>query len=238
MINSKKYKQILEVLVVLASTLLIGALSYEVIFGNKAHFSHWYLVIQFIVCLLFLATFFVELYESPKPHRYIMRNILFLLLSIPYLNIVMWIKDDIDRTTSMLASSVPIIRSLLALFIILRWIIKGNTARRLFFAYTLAVLLFTYVSALIFYDLEYGVNSELTSFGDALWWAWMGLSTAGAQIFPITTIGRTLGVILPLMGMMILPIFTGYVLSIDRERIVSHPSSSRSNTNSKPSEPE
>ncbi|MFR9649086.1 MAG: ion channel [Rikenellaceae bacterium] len=238
MINRKTYKQILEVLVVLASALLIGALSYEVIYGDKSNFSTWYLEIQFVVCLLFLATFFVELYESQKPHRYLVRNILFLLLSIPYLNIVVWVIPNVSRTTSMLASSVPIVRSLLALFIILRWVIRGNTARRLFFAYTLAVLLFTYVSALIFYDLEYGVNSELKSFGDALWWAWMGLSTAGAQIFPITTIGRTLGVILPVMGMMILPIFTGYVLSIDRERIVSHPSSNKSKTNSNPSEPE
>lgn len=225
-------------LVLLASVLLIVALSVEVISGDKPHFSSWFLTVQFIVCALFLLSFFVGLLESKKPHHYALRNSLFLLLSVPYLNIVMWISPHVDRATFMVAGVVPVVRSLLALAIILRWAIKGSSAKSLFFAYTLCVVLFTYVSALILYDIEYGLNPDLKSFGDALWWAWMGLTTAGAQIYPITVIGRILAVILPLMGMMILPIFTGYLLSIERARIVWQPSSKRSRTNSKPSRPE
>ncbi len=218
MINRERANDILELLLLLASILLIVGLSIEVIAGNKPHFSHWFLTLQLFVCLLFLLSFFVGVAQAAKPHQYIARNILFLFLSIPYLNIFTWLSFDLDRSSFMLAGVIPVVRSLLALTIILRWTINGKAARGIFFAYMLAVSLFTYLAALIFYDVEYGVNSELTSFGDAFWWAWMGLSTAGAEIAPITAIGRTLAVILPLLGMMILPIFTGYILSIENPR--------------------
>ena len=56
-----------------------------------------------------------------------------------------------------------------------------------------------------------GVNAKLTSFGDALWWAWMNVTTVGAEIFPITTVGKVVCVILPVVGMMFFPIFTVYI---------------------------
>lgn len=214
----RSYKRLLEVSVVLAALALIVALSVEVIFGDKPHFSRWFLNLQLVICLLFLASFFVGLSEAKSTRGYLFRNSAFLLLSIPYLNILMLTRFGEDRFTILAGGLIPIFRSLLALFIIVRWAVRGSSAKSLFFAYTLAVVLFTYVSALIFYDCEIGANESLSSFGDALWWAGMGLSTAGAQIVPVTAIGKTLGVVLPLMGMMILPIFTSYVLSINRQK--------------------
>ncbi len=214
----RSYKRLLEISVVLAALVLIVALSVEVILGNKPHFARWFLNLQLVICLLFLASFFVGLAEAKSRKRYFFRNIAFLLLSIPYLNILMLTHFGDNRFTVLVGGLIPIFRSLLALFIIVRWAVRGSSAKSLFFAYILAVSLFTYVSALIFYDCEIGINESLRNFGDALWWAWMGLSTAGAQIVPATAIGKILGVVLPLMGMMILPIFTSYVLSINRQK--------------------
>jgi voltage-gated potassium channel len=71
--------------------------------------------------------------------------------------------------------------------------------------------MFTYISALLFYDAEMGINSHLKTFGDALWWAWMNVTTVGAEIFPVTTVGKVVCVLLPVVGMMFFPIFTVYV---------------------------
>jgi len=55
-----------------------------------------------------------------------------------------------------------------------------NCWRPIFFS----VLVFTYLASLVFYDYEILVNPRLTDYGDALWWAWMNVTTVGAAIFP------------------------------------------------------
>ena len=85
--------------------------------------------------------------------------------------------------------------------------------RRLLAAYIFTVVVFTYISALIFYDYEAPVNPALHGFGNALWWAWMNVATVGAAIFPVTPVGKLFSVLLPLVGMMFFPIFTTYILN-------------------------
>lgn len=212
-------RKFLEILLLIASILLIVGVTIEVVVGDGSHFSSWFLTLQFVVCLIFLGSFFVGLSEASSGRGYVVRNLAFLLLSVPYLNIMTWCMPDFDRTTFILAGATPVVRSLLAISIILRWTIRGSTAKSLFYAYTLAVILFAHLSALLLYDIEYGVNPNLNSFGDAVWWAWMSISTAGAQLVPISSVGRVLGAILPIMGMLILPIFTGYILSVEKQRV-------------------
>lgn len=58
------------------------------------------------------------------------------------------------------------------------------------------------------------MNDELHGFGDALWWACMNMTTVGAEIFPVTAVGRIICVILPIIGMAMFPVFTVYVTSL------------------------
>lgn len=101
--------------------------------------------------------------------------------------------------------------------VVIRWLI-GRGVRRLLAAYVFTVVCFTYLAALIFYDYEVTVNHALHGFGNAMWWAWMNVTTVGAAIFPVTAIGKTLAVMLPCLGMMFFPIFTLYVTDIYRKR--------------------
>ncbi|MDE5963578.1 MAG: two pore domain potassium channel family protein, partial [Alistipes sp.] len=84
---------------------------------------------------------------------------------------------------------------------------------RIFWAYIFTVVVFTYLSALVFFDYEAGVNTKLVGFGNALWWAWMNVTTVGAEIFAVTAIGKVVTVLLPSLGMMFFPIFTTYILN-------------------------
>ena len=113
----------------------------------------------------------------------------------------------------MALATVPLLRSFLALYVVVRWMVEGK-AKRLFWAYIVTVVVFTYLSALLFYDYEILVNDRLHGFGNALWWAWMNVTTVGAAIFPVTTVGKIICVLLPILGMAMFPIFTVYVTTL------------------------
>ncbi len=74
-------------LALLGGIVLLAAVSWEIIGGDHHRFSTPYLIVQFVVCVLFLLDFFVRWASAPEKGRYFLRNCWFLLLSIPYLNI-------------------------------------------------------------------------------------------------------------------------------------------------------
>lgn len=195
-----------------AGLVLLVAISCEVIGGNHHQFSGWYLAVQFVVCLIFLCDFFVRWVVAEKPLHFFWRNLLFLFLSIPYLNILLWCGLSLTHDWGLLVGLIPMLRAFLAMIIIVQWMVSGNKIRRIFFAYVVVFVGFTYISALVFYDYEVLVNPKLDGFGNALWWAWMNVTTVGAEIFPVTAVGKILCAILPSLGMMFFPIFTTYIL--------------------------
>lgn len=201
----------LSILKVIAGVVLLAAISWEIIAGDHMHFSRNYLIIQLVVCILFLCDFFVRWAASERKARFFGRNFLVLLISIPYLNIIDWSSAELPRYWATLIGIMPLMRAFLAFYIVVQWLVD-NKVRKLFFAYIFTVVVFTYISALVFYDYEILVNSKLHGFGNALWWAWMNVTTVGAEIFPVTTIGKIFCVMLPSLGMMFFPIFTTYVL--------------------------
>ncbi len=203
----------MRILSIVAAVTLLVALSVEVISGDNTHFPNWYLGIQFAVCVVFIADFCTDWAASENRTRYFFRNIAVLLLSIPYLNIILWSGIGMTRDWAMFVGMTTLARSFLAMYMVVRWLIEGN-ARQLFVAYIFTVVVFTYLSGLIFYDYEIGVNPHLDGFGNALWWAWMGVTTVGAAIFPVTIAGKTFAVLLPILGMMMFPIFTIYVTDL------------------------
>lgn len=205
--------KILNALSLLAGILLLAAVSWEILTGDPRHYSTNYLLLQALVCVVFLADFFVRAWLAQHSWHFFFHNIFFLLLSVPYLNIVDWMGVALTHEEAMLMGIVPLLRALLALYVLFQWIIN-NWITRLFTIYVLSMLVFTYFAALIFYDYEIHVNSDLHSFGDAIWWACMNLTTVGAEIFAVTVIGKILTVLLPTLGMMMFPIFTVYVTQI------------------------
>ena len=66
--------------------------------------------------------------------------------------------------------------------------------------------------------MEHGTNALVTGYGDALWWAFMGVTTVGSNIIAVTATGRVLSVLLAALGMMMFPIFTVYVTSLVERR--------------------
>ena len=178
----------LNIVTLAAGALLLLAMSVEILTGDHRHFSQAYLWIQFAVCIVFLADFFIRLARSERRTRFFLRNLFFLLLSIPYLNLVDWFSLELARGWAMLIGLTPLLRGFLALYIIVAWLAR-NRFNQLLAAYLFSVL----------------------DYGDALWWAWMNVTTVGAAIFPVTAVGKVVCVLLPIVGMIFFPIFTVYI---------------------------
>ena len=141
----------LSILKVIAGVVLLAAISWEIIAGDHMHFSRNYLIIQLVVCILFLCDFFVRWAASERKARFFGRNFLVLLISIPYLNIIDWSGAELPRYWAMLIGIMPLMRAFLAFYVVVQWLVD-NKVRKLFFAYIFTVVVFTYISALVFYD--------------------------------------------------------------------------------------
>ncbi len=196
---------------VVAGGVLLVAFSWEILRGDGGRLSATYLDIQLAVCILFLADFLLNLLLAHRPFAYLCRNWLYLLCSIPWLNLIAWSGVELPRGWSMGVSLLPIAVIVMAVYILLEWIDR-HRIHQLFFTYLVGVMLFTYLAALIYYDFEGQASGRPDNFGDALWWAGLNLSTAGAPMQPVTTVGKTLSVLLPMAGMLFLPIFTTYIM--------------------------
>lgn len=206
--------RIISILTLVASLLLLASLSLEILYSRAfAEFTVAYTWSMLVVCIIFLADFFMLMWASSQRWRFFARNFVMLLLSIPYHFIIQLIGVEPNHLMTMILSGVVMLRAVMALFITLRWLIERR-ATRLLWAYIATVLLCTYFASLLFYEYESPVNKEVRNFGDALWWAGMNLTTVGAEIFPVTPIGKVICVLLPILGTAMFPVLTVYITSL------------------------
>lgn len=201
----------------IAGLAIIISLSYDILRNHLFVITPAYLEVQLIACLVLIMDFVVHWYAAHDRARYFRRNCIFLLVSIPFLNIALWSGANLSREWYFVLKMAPLIRSFAAVAIVVEWLVNGRI-KMLFAGYLFTVVAFTYLAALIFYCYEYGVNPKVDNFGNSLWWACMNVTTVGAAIFPVTAIGKTLAVLLPSLGMMMFPVFTIYVTNLITQR--------------------
>ncbi|MDE6693988.1 MAG: potassium channel family protein [Muribaculaceae bacterium] len=197
-------------LVLLLSLALIVYISYDT-FENQPFLSnHTYMTFQFWVCMAFLADFFIELGFAKDKKSYLKRRWFFFLISIPYLNIINQYHFQFPSDVIYYLRFVPLIRGAYSLSMVMGYI-STNRAVSLLSQYVAILAAATYILALIFYYQEYGVNTDVKSFWDALYWAAMNMTTVGCYFSAVTPVGKIISVILPILGMLMLPLFTVYI---------------------------
>lgn len=202
-----------RLLIILASLLLVIDISIDTFNNISFQTQDSYLRIQFGVCIFFLGELFYEFIISKNKTYYIKTHLLFIFISIPYLNIINYFNISLSEEAKILIRLIPLIRGGYAFYILVEWFCK-NRAKSLFISYLTILLTCIYFSSLIFYAVEHNVNKSVDSYGNALWWAWMNVTTVGSNIFAITPVGKVLSIILPILGMMMFPIFTVYITSV------------------------
>lgn len=200
----------MNMIVLVLSVLLIVWISVDTF--EKINFleNHSYMQFQFWVCMVFIMDFFVGLWYADDRKRYFRNRLLFLLLSIPYLNIINQTDISLSPDALYFVRFIPLARGALAMSIVIGYL-SSNAVTSLFMSYIVIMLMVGYFCSLIFYQREAGVNPQVDSYWTALWWSAMNMSTVGCSISPITVAGKIVAVILPVTGMIIFPLFTVYL---------------------------
>ncbi|MDE5628308.1 MAG: potassium channel family protein [Muribaculaceae bacterium] len=200
----------MSLIVMILSLLLIIWISIDTF--KKVDFleNHAYMTFQFWVCIFFIIDFFVELCYADNRWRYFRRRFFFLLISIPYLNIINQLDIHMSHDAIYFIRFIPLLRGALAMSIVIGYL-SSNAITSLCMSYLSIIILITYFCSLIFYQRENGVNPMVTSYWDSLWWSAMNMTTVGCNISPMTVAGKIIAVILPICGMIMFPLFTVYL---------------------------
>lgn len=172
--------------------------------------SHSYMAFQFWVCVFFILDFFVSLLYSKNRGRYFRRHLFFLLISIPYLNIIHTANIELSHDAMFFIRFVPLVRAALAMSVVVGYM-STNAVSSLCFSYLTIVIFVVYYCSLIFFQRESPVNPDVTSYWTALWWSACNMVTIGSSINPVTVAGKIVQVVLPICGMVVFPLFTVYI---------------------------
>ncbi len=199
----------LHVGVLIASFVMIIWITRETIENISFISAPGYLRFQFWICLLLMADVIVEWIVSPRKLRYILSNLFFIIISIPWLNIVDYFHFNLYHHFYFLVRFMPLIRAGYLLMLI-SGAISSNKALTMMAVYIIWGVVSVYYGSLVFFVEEYQINTDVTSWYDSLWWATLCLTTVGSAISPITETGKMLAMILSAEGLILFPVFTVY----------------------------
>lgn len=203
----------IHMFVLVLSIFLIVVISIDtfknIAFYKEAQFEQF----DLWICILFLADFFIEWYLAERKWRYLVTHFLFFLVAIPYTAIINHYGWTFSPKVAYLIRYIPLVRGGYALAMVVNWL-TANKATGLFLSYLISLVATLYFSSVVFFVFEQDVNPLVNTYGNALWWAAMDMTTVGSNIIAVTPVGMVLSVLLAALGMMLFPIFTVYVTNI------------------------
>lgn len=189
------------------SILLIVYISYDTFMEIPFMENSRYMTFQLWVCIIFLAIYFIDIALADNPWGYAKNNIIFFLISVPYINIINYFQIPVAEEVAYYLRFIPLARGAYSLAMVLRFISR-NRAVSLLFQYAAMLLSMVYILALVFYYEEHNINPNVKDFWDALYWAALYTITVGAEFSAVTPVGKIISVILPIGGMLVIPLFT------------------------------
>ncbi|MDE5572866.1 MAG: two pore domain potassium channel family protein [Muribaculaceae bacterium] len=200
----------LHILVLIASCIMITWITRSTLRSMSFLVDSAYLNFQFWVCILFMIDIAVEWYYSPKKWHYILANSIFIIISIPYLNIIHHFNLQLPDEVLYLVRFIPIIRAGYVLALV-SGALTENKSLSIFWVYIIWVIASLYIGALLFFVEEHTINPQVDTIWTSLWWAALDMTTVGSNINAMTATGKTIAVILSAEGLMLFPVFTVYV---------------------------
>lgn len=200
----------LHIMVLAASVAMVIWISRETLENKSFLTDRRYMHFQFWVCLLFLVDILVEWSMSRSKWRYLCTHLIFIIVSIPYLNILQWAGIDLPPRVMYLIKLVPLLRA----GYVLAMVSETFTSRKslnMLWVYITWVAVSVYFAAMMFFVEEHYINPQVDTFWTAMWWAFLEMTTCGTNIAILTPTGKVLGVVLSVEGLTLFPVFTVYI---------------------------
>jgi voltage-gated potassium channel len=194
-------------IVLILSVYVLIALIVDVFFTVPPEISQVLRYVDDGICVFFLVEFFVRLYRAENKLQFLKWGWIDLLSSIP----------NIDYLRAGRAFRLIRIIRILRAFRSTRHIVNHVFANRIkgaFSTVSLLALLLVIFASISILQLETDPASNIKTAEDAIWWAYVTITTVGyGDKYPVTTGGRVVGMILMTAGVGLFGTFTGFVSS-------------------------
>ncbi|MCM1482861.1 MAG: ion transporter [Muribaculaceae bacterium] len=204
---------VLNWIVLVLSLALVIYLSVNILSDVDFMKNTTYMRFQLMVCMVFMAVFFIEFALSRHKWHYLCHRWLFFFLSVPYVYILGALQVPLSPEVIYFIHFVPLARGVLAGSMVVGYV-SSNRITGIFFSYIVVMLAFVYFGSLIFWVREQGLNPELPDYGAALWWACSQATTVGCTIYPVSAAGKIIAAVLAVLGTTMFPLFTVYITNV------------------------
>ena len=155
---------ILHIIILVMSLFLVISISVDTFKGIPFYTQSSYMKVQLCICLWFLFDFVLEFFLAKHKGRYLRTHFIFLLVAIPYQNIIAYYGWTFSDEITYLLRFIPLLRGGYALAIVVGWL-TYNRASSLFVSYLTMLLATVYFSSLAFFVLEHRVNPLVNGYG-------------------------------------------------------------------------
>jgi voltage-gated potassium channel Kch len=164
------------------------------------------LIVDGVLCLIFLADFFLRLTRAPQKRTYLIdeRGWLDLLGSLPFPGLRLARLFRMARVSSILRRYGP--RRIWEMIAVDR---AGSALLGTLF---LTIIVLEFGSIFVLAVEARADNANILTASDALWWSYVTVTTVGyGDRFPVTTAGRLVGVAMLTIGVGLFGVLTGFL---------------------------
>lgn len=206
--NSEHKLGILNIMVIVLSIYVLGALIIDTMFKLPYEEEELLLYIDHTICGFFFFEFCYRFFNAKNKLKFMHWGWIDLLSCIPLVGYL-----RVGRIFRLIRL-IRVIRAFKTTKHLLNHIfankIEGTLTSVLIFAILLVIF-----SAIGILQVEHDPNSNIKTAGDALWWAYVTITTVGyGDRFPVTTEGRILAAVLMTAGVGLFGTFTAYISSL------------------------
>ena len=211
--NAKKEISFFNILILVLSLYVLLSLLISTVFQLSGELTVLLNYIDNVICIVFLIDFSIRFKNSENKLEFMKWGWIDLVASIPSVDFLR--AGRLLRLIRLLR----VFRALKSTKLIYEHI-NRNKKQSALTSVALISFLMVVFSSIAILQFEKGINSNIKTAEDAIWWSYVTITTVGyGDKFPITTEGRIIGSILMTTGVGIFGTFTALVSSwfIDRK---------------------
>jgi len=178
----------------------------ESAFYLPPHTVHLLNIIDNLVCVVFIADFFYQIWKAPQKLKYFYTwGWIDLISSIPNLQILRW-----GRAVRVIRIF-RLLRGFRSTRMLMKYIFRDR-AKGTFLAVSLITFVLIVASAIAVLNFEVVHNGNIKTPGEALWWAIVTVTTVGyGDYAPVTMGGRIIAGVLMVAGVGLFGTFTAFI---------------------------
>lgn len=197
----------LNILILFLSVYVLAVLLLDLFVKLPPEVSRMLTIIDDLICGVFLFDFAQRFYKAENKLKFMKWGWIDLVSSIPTLDYMR------AGRALRLIRLLRILRAFRSTKHLVQHIFKRRTQGALTAAAVIGILMVIF-SAIAILEVETDPNSNIKTAEDALWWAYVTITTVGyGDKFPVTTAGRIIAALLMTVGVALFGTFTAFLAS-------------------------